>query len=179
MQACSHALRHAINIKAGGTRGRRTDKRDCNGHTSSGARFCLSTVWTKLKFIFLLLDLNACTFRTNAQGLLAQYIRPSKRLKRNPGVCGVHVFAGVGQGKVLLWDYIDRRRWSGAVAAEMYKGPVEQCRERAYPDLSKRTILADNDPTGFRSKTGMKAKEEDSIKVLQIPVRSPQINLCD
>ena len=101
--------------------------------------------------------------------MLAQYTRSSKRLKRNPRVCGVHVLAGVGKGKVLLWEYIDRRQWSGAVAAEMYKEPVKQCVEKAYPDLSKRTVLADNDPTG----------EEAGIKVLQIPMRSPQLNLRD
>ena len=69
----------------------------------------------------------------------------------------------------MLWKYIDRRRWSGAVAAEIYKDPVKHCVEQAYPDLSKRTILAENDPTG----------EEAGIKVLQIPMRSPKFNLCD
>ena len=60
----------------------------------------------------------------------------------------------------------------------MYKGPVKQCRERAYPDRSKWTILEDNDPTGFRSKAGMAAKAEAGIKVLQIPKRSPQLSMC-
>ena len=87
--------------------------------------------------------------------------------------------AGVGHGKVLLWEYIDGRRWSGAVAAEMYEGPVKECLERAYPGLSKWTILEGNDPTGFRSKAGMTAKEEVGIKVFQIPKRSPQFTMCD
>ena len=60
------------------------------------------------------------SFRTKAQGLLQQYIRPSKRLRWNPGARGVHVLAGIGNGKVLLWEYIDGRRWCGQVAAEMY-----------------------------------------------------------
>ena len=51
--------------------------------------------------------------------------------------------------------------------------------ERTYPDRSKWTILEDNDPTGFRSKAGMAAKAEAGIKVLQIPKRSPQFNMCD
>ena len=37
-------------------------------------------------------------FRTMAQGLLKQYIRPSKRLRWNPGARGVHVLAGMGDG---------------------------------------------------------------------------------
>ena len=119
------------------------------------------------------------SFRTKAQGLLAQYVRPSKRLKWNPGARGVHVLAGVGNGRVLLWEYIDGRRWSGAVAAEMYKGPMKTCLERAYPGRTKWTILEDNDPTGFRSKAGMQAKAETGIEVLQIPKRSPQLNMCD
>jgi len=87
--------------------------------------------------------------------------------------------AGVGHGKVLLCEYIDGRRWSGAVAAEMYEGPVKECLERAYPGLSKCTILEDTDPTGFRSKASMTAKVEVGIKVLQIPKRSPQFNISD
>ena len=119
------------------------------------------------------------SFRTKAQGLLAQYVRPSKRLKWNPGARGVHVLAGVGKGQVLLWEYIDGRRWSGSVAAEMYKGPVKDCLQNAYPGRSKWTILEDNDPTGFRSKAGLQAKDEAGLKVFQIPKRSPQLNMCD
>ena len=119
------------------------------------------------------------SFRTKAQGLLAQYVRPSKRLRWNPGPRGVHVLAGVGNGQVLLWEYIDGRRWSGSVAAEMYKGPVAKCLQKAHPDRTTWTILEDNDPTGFRSKAGMKAKLEAGLKVFQIPKRSPQLNMCD
>ena len=40
-------------------------------------------------------------------------------------------------------------------------------------------MLEDNDPTGFRSKAGMKAKEEVGLTTFEIPKRSPQLNMCD
>lgn len=119
------------------------------------------------------------SFRTKAQGLLAQYVRPSKRLRWNPGARGVHVLAGVGKGRVLIWEYIDGRKWSGAVAAEMYKGPIADAFEKHFPDNPTWLMLEDNDPTGFRSKAGMKAKEEVGLKTFEIPKRSPQLNMCD
>ena len=61
----------------------------------------------------------------------------------------------------------------------MYKGPVKDCLEKAYPGRSSWTLLEDNDPTGFRSKAGIKAKEEAGLDVLRTPKRSPQLNMCD
>ena len=60
-----------------------------------------------------------------------------------------------------------------------FKGPVKDCLQNAYPGRSKFTLLEDNDPTGFRSRAGVHAKEEAGFKVLQIPRRSPQLNMCD
>ena len=63
-------------------------------------------------------------YRKPGQGLDFPYTKASKTLKYNTGVRGVTVLAGIGAGKVLLWEYIDGRRWNGQVAAEMYKGPM-------------------------------------------------------
>ena len=111
--------------------------------------------------------------------MLQQYVRPSKRLRWNPGARGVHLLAGIGDGKVLLWEYIDGRAWSGQVAAEMYKGPIKQALEKAYTGRRSWTLLEDNDPTGSRSSAGISAKTESKIKVFEIPKRSPQLNVCD
>ena len=89
------------------------------------------------------------------------------------------MLVGVGSGRVLLREYTDGRRWSGSVAAEMYKGPVKDCLEKAYPGRSSWTVLEDNDHTGFHSKAGINAKEGAGLNVLRIPKRSPQINMCD
>ena len=89
------------------------------------------------------------------------------------------MLVGVGSGRVLLWEYTDGRRWSGSVAAEMYKGPIKAVLEKAYPNKAKFKILEDNDPTGFRSKAGIAAKQKAGLSVLEILRRSPELNMCD
>ena len=89
------------------------------------------------------------------------------------------VLASVGTGKVLLWQYIDGRNWSGAVAAEMYQGPVARALAQQYPDRRHWNVLEDNDPAGFKSSKGMAAKAAAGIKTFDIPKRSPQLNVCD
>ena len=105
-------------------------------------------------------------------------VKPNPKLKYNPGVRGVKVLAGVGQGKVLLWHLIESR-WNGSVAAAMYKGPVSKALQKAYPSKRRFWVLEDNDPSGFKSSKGMKAKEEAKIDSFDIPKRSPDLNVCD
>ena len=40
-------------------------------------------------------------------------------------------------------------------------------------------LLEHNDPTGFKSKMRVEAKAAAGIKVLEIPRRSPDLNVCD
>ena len=91
---------------------------------------------------------------------------------------GVKVLAGVGHGKVLLWEYLGER-WGGAAAATAYRGPIKTALEAEYPGCRSYTLLEDNDPSGFRSWAGRCAKEEVKIKVFEIPKRSPVLNVCD
>ena len=75
-------------------------------------------------------------FRQKGQGLDAPYVRPSKRLKWNPGARGVHVLAGVGNGRVLVWRYLDSKKkvmWSGRTAAECYRGPIQKALRSTIP----------------------------------------------
>ena len=51
--------------------------------------------------------------------------------------------------------------------------------QKAYPSRATWKILEDNDPTGFRSKAGLAAKKLIGATVLEIPKRSPQLNVCD
>ena len=121
-------------------------------------------------------------FRQKGQGLDAPYVRPSKRLKWNPGARGVHVLAGVGNGRVLVWRYLDSKKkvmWSGRTAAECYRGPIQKALEKHYPMRPRWNILEDNDPTGFRSRAGLAAKTDVGITTFTIPKRSPQLNVCD
>ena len=80
---------------------------------------------------------------------------------------------------MLLWEYIDGRNWSGAVAAELYKGPVRRALKKAAGTSRSWRVLEDNDPTGFKSGKGEAAKSAAGIEVFSIPKRSPQLNVCD
>ena len=118
-------------------------------------------------------------YRRRGESLMAPYVKEDKTLKYNTGARGVSVLAGVGGGKVMVWEYIDGRNWSGKVAAEMYKGPIRRALKKAHPRARSWRVLEDNDPTGFKSNKGKAAKEEAGIEVFHIPKRSPQLNVCD
>ena len=83
------------------------------------------------------------------------------------------VLAGVGHGRVLVWEVIDGRNWNGDVAAEMYTGPIKAALKRAAPRKRKWRILEDNDPSGFKCKKGLAAKTAANIESFDIPRRSP------
>ena len=89
------------------------------------------------------------------------------------------MLAGVGNGKVMVWHYLDGKNWGGAVAAESYRGPIATALRKEYPNRKSWTVLEDNDPSGFRSKAGLSAKEDMGISAFQIPKRSPALNVCD
>ena len=117
-------------------------------------------------------------YREYGEGLNEGYYKPNAKLKFNTGAKGVHVLAGVGNGKVLLWEYIVGR-WNAAEAARLYEGPMLKVLKAAYPNRSRYNVLEDNDPAGFRSKMGLAAKKRAHIDTFGIPKHSPQLNICD
>ena len=117
-------------------------------------------------------------YRVAGEGLAAGYYKPNPKLKYNTGAKGVHILAGVGLGKVLLWEQI-QGRWNGAEAARIYAGPMLKALKAAYPGLHRFRVLEDNDPTGFYSRVGVAAKVDAKIDPFKIPKHSPQLNLCD
>ena len=106
-------------------------------------------------------------------------MKHGKKYKYNPGARGAMVLAGVGHGRVLVWEVIDGRNWNGDVAAEMYTGPIKAALKRAAPRKRKWRILEDNDPSGFKCKKGLAAKTAAQIESFDIPRRSPALNVCD
>ena len=54
-------------------------------------------------------------FRARGQGLAQGYVRPSKTLKHNTGAQSARVLAGVGQDRVLVWEYLPGNKWNGQV----------------------------------------------------------------
>ena len=118
-------------------------------------------------------------YRRKGQGLEAPFVKRGKKCKYNTGARGVMVLAGIGRGKVRVWEYIDGRNWSGEVAASMYKGPLRTAMAKAQPQKRKWIVLEDNDPAGFKCRKGMEAKAAAKISSFNIPKRSPDLNVCD
>lgn len=117
-------------------------------------------------------------YRTPGDGLGAAYVRPGRALKYNAGAKAAEVLAGVGDGGVKVWEYVEGN-WSADQAVHMYTAPILAALRAAHP--SKRTfqVLEDNDPTGFKSRKGVDAKQKSQIEPLDLPKRSPDLNVCD
>jgi hypothetical protein len=117
-------------------------------------------------------------YRQPGQGLDSAYVVHPKSLPYNLGVRSARIAGGVGEGRVRLWEEI-KGSWSGAAAADLYKGAVLKAVKRAWPGKRRFTVLEDNDPTGFKSRQGKQAKREAKITVFAIPPRSPDLSVCD
>ena len=68
-------------------------------------------------------ELGDIWIRRPGEGLNAGYVKPNPKLKYNTGAKGVHILAGVGNGKVLLWEEI-KGKWNSSEAARAYEGPM-------------------------------------------------------
>ena len=65
------------------------------------------------------------------------------------------IACAIGADKVLMWHQVDGR-WNGEAAARMYSGPLRTALQKAYPSVrGKFRIMEDNDPTGYKSRSGM------------------------
>ena len=116
--------------------------------------------------------------RTPAEGLKKGFTKPNKKKHRiNPGG-GLHICAGISNCKVVLWEYIEGR-WNGAKAAALYKGPIYQTLQKHRGPKSRYIIVEDNDPAGYKSGKGKKAKREVGIKPKVWPRYSPDLNPLD
>ena len=116
-------------------------------------------------------------YRIRGQAVTEGYYKPNPKLKYNTGAKGVHVLAGVGNGKVLLWEYIEGR-WNGSEAERIYSGPMLKALQTAHPEKTRYRVLEDNDPA-FQCTKAALAKERCKIDKFEIPRHSPQLNLCD
>lgn len=118
-------------------------------------------------------------YRSPGQGLDGAYVKPQKRVKYNTGAPSSLIVAAVGAGRMLMWHDVPRGRWHGQAAADMYKGPLHKSLIKAWGNKRHFNVLEDNDPTGFKSGKGIRAKAEARIKPFAIPRRSPDLSVCD
>jgi hypothetical protein len=116
--------------------------------------------------------------RTRAEGIKKNFTRPNGRKnKMNPGA-SLNVCAGIANGKIVMWHYLPKK-WNGAEAAALYRGPILRTLRRTRGVKAKYRILEDNDPTGYKSGKAKKAKAELGISPIEFPRHSPDLNPLD
>lgn len=118
-------------------------------------------------------------YRAKGEGLDKGYVKPKGALNYNTGARSILIVAGTGNGKMLMWHQVRNGRWNGKAAADMYSKGLASGLHKAYPSKRRFCILEDNDPAGFKSKRGMAAKRAANLSVLEIPRRSPDLNVMD
>ena len=118
-------------------------------------------------------------YRTKSSKLTGKYIKPSASLKFNTGAANAVITCAIGAGKVLMW-HVTPGRWNGSAAARMYSGPLKKALQKAWPNVrGARRVLEDNDPTGYKSNLGLKAKANNGIQTMDLPKRSPDLSPLD
>lgn len=110
------------------------------------------------------------------------YLVKRKKNQKYPAP-GVQVTAAVIKGKIRVFDFVDGN-WGAAKAAKMYKGVLLRALRRAFPEHATRRnakwcVLEDNDPAGYKSAGGKAAKKEANIVSMDLPPRSPDLNVLD
>ena len=118
------------------------------------------------------------TYRKKGKQLTSAHVKPNPKLRLQTGSKGILKLGGVGGGRVLVWETINGSS-GGKMAADMYTNVILPALKAAYPAAKKFTLLEDNDPVGNRSKAGMIAKKDGKMDVLEIPKRSPDLNVLD
>ena len=98
-------------------------------------------------------------------------MKPKANVKCNTGAKSSLVIAAVGAGSMMMWHAVPDGRWNGGAAADMYTTDLKDT--NAWEGNRHFNVLEDNDPTGFKSGKGLRAKVKAGIKAFVIPKRSP------
>ena len=114
--------------------------------------------------------------RGKGGGLSKGHVKPRKTYSPGDGK-SVSVMAAVIKGKIRVWHELDA--WGGEPASAAYKGPLKKALRAAYPGVRKHVVLEDNDPAGYKSRAGLEAKAAVGITTLNLPKRSPDLNVLD
>ena len=86
--------------------------------------------------------------------------------------------AGICGDRIVLWEEVIGR-WSGQRAADLYAGPIKRALQKHRPGKRSWLIMEDNDPSGFKSRKGIRAKAENKLTPLSQPPYSPDLNPLD
>lgn len=121
-------------------------------------------------------------FRDGASAVAPHLVKPKGGTMRFP-TKSVQVTAAVIKGRIRMWDYCSGR-WNAKAAAKMYQGPLAKALKKAYPAVAEQgrakwLVMEDNDPAGYKSRAALAAKGESKIATLDLPRRSPDLNVLD
>ena len=103
-------------------------------------------------------------------------IRQSKKAPTNMGRKLNYLSMVFPDGECRLMKVSEK--WSGETAAKTYRR-LKKVLVGKHGARKKFRILEDNDTTGFKSKKGHNEKKKLGLSVFQIPVRSPDLSVCD
>ena len=118
-------------------------------------------------------------FRTRSRCYTSGTTRASRSLKQNTGAKSVMITCAIGAGRVLMWHVVNGP-WNASNAAAMYTGPLRKSLRQAHPTVRGAwRVVEDNDPGGYKSGGGKRAKAEAGIEALSLPPRSPDLNPLD
>ena len=106
------------------------------------------------------------------------FTKPCPRKHRiNPGG-STNVCAGISNGRIVMWEYLDGS-WNGSAAAELYQGPILSALQKYRGVKSTYTILEDNDPRGYKAQVACRAKAEVGIVTMDLPRYIPELMPLD
>ena len=127
--------------------------------------------------VFLQKQKMVVQLRTPQEGLEEHFTKPGTKTHRKHLGGYVDVCAGISNGRIVLWEYYSK--WNGEVAASMYKGPIMQALKKHRGSKTSYLIAEDNDPTGYKSRKAIAAKQSLGIKTVSWPRYSPDLMPLD
>eukprot|EP00973_Karenia_brevis_P089619 12398691-Karenia_brevis.AAC.2 len=87
------------------------------------------------------------------------------------GIPSVTISAAIANDRVIMWQEV--KRWNGAAAAEVYKGPLLKALQKTHGTRRRYVVIEDGDRKGNQSKKGLCAKADAGIDAMTLPPRSP------
>ena len=94
------------------------------------------------------------------------------------GVPSVNICAAVAKDRLIMWEDCGKK-WNGAAAAAMYKGPLTAALRRAWGLRKSYMIVEDGDRKGYQSNKGKQGKIAAGIKAMVLPPRTPSMMPLD
>ena len=119
--------------------------------------------------------------RGKEQSVAPHLVKPKDTIKFPAK--SVAVTAAVVKGRVRVWHYVEGR-WNAQKAVRVYEGRLVKVLRKSYPNVEQSArgryvALEDNDPAGCKASAAVRAKAALRISTMNLPRRSPDLNVLD